>query len=431
MQNAFQSTSTLIILTFFVISQLYLNCYAQTYQVLEFVASSSFDGIAFSTNTFQPPYTGSIVGIRLEYISGGVYCNTCCGLPDTHWGCENDEFLVQMIDHNARIVIYPTQNTNGLSVWNPWSCSNGNGCTLRNYRLQPTYDVNDNFIELIDNSNPVTVSDTDVFSLQYSEGCCGDIADNAGITYCNVYFLYTLTPSPTKAPTDNTQYVLADTNICYTDGAKTCSAGNNIIFSAPKSGIIKGIKLVHESGGVGCSGSSVMTNWGCADNDPMTSAYITMLLIKVTNEATYDGLVYYPVNGQTDDINYWNDLSDRSCANQYNTAIPEHYQVGGYKAGSPELILINPIYTVSVNDKFMLGYGESYSECVHQDNPGWSGYASVYFLYESQNCQEEQQIKHINWHQLQNAVDNSAQVPYSSFNIRGRSINHMHAPPLE
>eukprot|EP01084_Bolivina_argentea_P153832 268209_1 len=241
----------------------------------------------------------------------------------------------------------------------------------------------------------------------------------------------TPTETPTKAPTDNTQYVLADTNICYTDGAKTCSAGNNIIFSAPKSGIIKGIKLVHESGGVGCSGSSVMTNWGCADNDPMTSAYITMLLIKVTNEATYDGLVYYPVNGQTDDINYWNDLSDRSCANQYNTAIPEHYQVGGYKAGSPELILINPIYTVSVNDKFMLGYGESYSECVHQDNPGWSGYASVYFLYESQNCQEEQQIKHINWHQLQNAVDNSAQVPYSSFNIRGRSINHMHAPPLE
>eukprot|EP01084_Bolivina_argentea_P256071 431003_1 len=38
-------------------------------------------------------------------------------------------------------------------------------------------------------------------------------------------------------------------------------------------------------------------------------------------------------------------------------------------------------------------------------------------LLPSSTCEEDGEIKHINWNELQNAVDNSAEIPYSSFNI--------------
>eukprot|EP01084_Bolivina_argentea_P290404 498824_1 len=35
----------------------------------------------------------------------------------------------------------------------------------------------------------------------------------------------------------------------------------------------------------------------------------------------------------------------------------------------------------------------------------------------NKNCEDVSEIKHINWHELQNNVDNSAQLPYSSFSV--------------
>ena len=40
------------------------------------------------------------------------------------------------------------------------------------------FDINDTFIELVDVSNPYSVTVEDIFSLQFYEGCCQDTVED-------------------------------------------------------------------------------------------------------------------------------------------------------------------------------------------------------------------------------------------------------------
>ena len=173
-------------------------------------ADVAFSAIHFLTNyTFSPPYNGKVVGIKMVYKSGGVTCDYHNFNHKTKWGCGNHIFA-QMIVHktNTNQVYYPTSATQGVDITKALTCINGNGCTVHYYTTN-NYGPDSDFIELIDYSNPYNVSTSDVFSLQYSEGCCGESTDdNNGTTYADVYFFYQTydpiknpTISPTIAPT--------------------------------------------------------------------------------------------------------------------------------------------------------------------------------------------------------------------------------------
>ena len=141
----------------------------------------------------------------MVYRSGGV---TCANIPSTKWGCNNGHMFVQMIGHktNTNEIYYPTSTTQGVNIFVPWTCTNANGCTAH-YYIMDNYGTNSDSIELVDDSNPYNVSAADTFSLQYSEGCCGEsVSDNSGTAYADVYFFYSSldpTSNPTMNPTSN------------------------------------------------------------------------------------------------------------------------------------------------------------------------------------------------------------------------------------
>ena len=171
-------------------------------------ANAAFSTTDYLSNyTFSPPYNGTITGIKLEHRFGTVTCNP--NYPLVIWGCQGSNgpwFGVQMILHktNMNQVYYPTLTTEGVTYFNNWTCSNGNGCDVHSYGMN-NYDLNDDFIKLNDDQNPYNVSTSDTFSIQYSEGCCGSsISDNSGTAYADVYFLYEtykVTKDPTTSPT--------------------------------------------------------------------------------------------------------------------------------------------------------------------------------------------------------------------------------------
>ena len=99
---------------------------------------------------------------------------------------------------------YPTITTEGITIYNTEpACANGNGCDVHAY-LMDNYVATDPMIELIDETNIYNVYTSEIFSVQYSEGCCGTyVGDNVGTACADVYFLYLNDPtvSPTYGPT--------------------------------------------------------------------------------------------------------------------------------------------------------------------------------------------------------------------------------------
>eukprot|EP01084_Bolivina_argentea_P253247 425330_1 len=207
--------------------------------------------------------------------------------------------------------------------------------------------------------------------------------------------------------------VLAATNACVSSTDRTVSN----IFNAPQNGMIEGIKFVYKSGQLRCATSALYTHWGC--NFLPTYQDIQVVLHHVIDNVNKYGEEYYPVNGETFDLSFYSDWSGcGGCCSQYATfpgsPTTYRYRINGYNYDSNELIIMNPKYTVNIADEFMLQHTEGYIAC-NGDNHG-STCAEVYFLYKD-DCEELGEIKHINWNELQNAVDNSAEIPYSSFNI--------------
>ena len=162
---------------------------------IQATSEACYDSETYSTDTFSPPYDGTIVGIKLVHTSGYTKCNG--DSTETNFGCDvngdgSSFFHLQtlMIDSNS--TYYPTTSTDGVSLYywtqSQWTCNAV--CDIYWYDLTG-YDAYSDEIILTDTSNPYTVSTTDVFSLQMSEGCCLNPGDNDGKACAEVWFYYT------------------------------------------------------------------------------------------------------------------------------------------------------------------------------------------------------------------------------------------------
>eukprot|EP01084_Bolivina_argentea_P139225 244929_1 len=176
--------------------------------------SACYNSKNFATKwTFNPPYNGIIIGIKLVYDSGSVNCDYTRFSP-TKWGCvwQQQSIMIEMIkqfEDNDVQTYYPTATTNGIygiKWFNSNNCNRGHTCSIWYYHMQ-NYGNNGSIIEIVDNTNPYSVCIEDVFSIQYSEGCCNFVTgDNAGSACADVYFLYSEfypTTNPTLSPTEN------------------------------------------------------------------------------------------------------------------------------------------------------------------------------------------------------------------------------------
>jgi len=140
-----------------------------------------------SDSNFNAPVDGDLIGIELEFASGGVTCDHR-NYANTHWGCHwnSGAMMVQMINV-AGGTLYPTATTQNVdSLYTYASCD----CDVFRYYMTG-YDFDSDVLRLVDADNPNTVSVDDAFSLQYSEGCCSSsTGDNEGTACADVYFIY-------------------------------------------------------------------------------------------------------------------------------------------------------------------------------------------------------------------------------------------------
>merc|ERR1719266_2192323 len=196
---------------------------------------------------FSPPYSGKLKAVELHHISGDVTCSY--NRVGTHWGCytgsgEPTMFMLQMVRDNDGTVL-PTVNTKNVDdLWGYASCGVGD-CTVAGYNMNG-YDVESDILRW--DGPSLTVSTSDTFSLQISEGCCGtSVSDNRGIGCADVYFEY------------ESIFVkeLATNNACYSASKHL----EDYKFSPPYSGKLKAVELHHISGDVTCSYNRVGTHW--------------------------------------------------------------------------------------------------------------------------------------------------------------------------
>jgi len=169
------------------------------------VASESVCYVATGYTTdwiFNAPMNGNIVGVEMEYLSGGVKCG---GSQLVNWGC-GDRMDISLVRHNddnsIDDVVYPTSDTNDLTSLSNWGCSRG--CTVHSSRYSDVTAYSAT-ADWIDEVNPVAVTTNDRFSLQYGEGCCGSsTSDNGGTACVKLSFVYSgasPTSNPSKSPT--------------------------------------------------------------------------------------------------------------------------------------------------------------------------------------------------------------------------------------
>ena len=139
---------------------------------------------------FSPPYNGEINGVKLVHTTGGVTCAT--NRDNTNWGClGTSDIRVNVINEGTSSPIYPTDTTTGIYDIRKWNQDGSCSCIYHEYKITGET-PNSAEYSLIDANNTNTVSTTDSFSLQYSEGCCGQsIGDNSGTSCADVYFYYT------------------------------------------------------------------------------------------------------------------------------------------------------------------------------------------------------------------------------------------------
>ena len=158
--------------------------------------NACYSATAFVTDyNFQAPVDGTVVGVELEYVSGGVTCDYR-NYAQSNWGCDgiDDDYLwmnfLRINNDGTEDTLYPTTTTDDVLNLQSYSCSNGRGCNV--YRNQMNgYDPYSSSIVFMDTANPIAVTVDDTFSVQYSEGCCeSSTGDNSGTACAKVYFYY-------------------------------------------------------------------------------------------------------------------------------------------------------------------------------------------------------------------------------------------------
>ena len=94
--------------------------------------------------------------------------------------------MVQLIRENSNETLLPNDDTEGVYDTVSWDCT----CSTRYYYMD-NYTVYSDVLTWNNSQNPIEVAANDTFSLQFSEGCCLQAADdNAGTTCADVYFEY-------------------------------------------------------------------------------------------------------------------------------------------------------------------------------------------------------------------------------------------------
>eukprot|EP01084_Bolivina_argentea_P092191 165879_1 len=138
---------------------------------------------------FSPPAIGEMVGIKIEYKTGAV---SCTGTANTKFGCQSRGIFIEMIEEGGNAqTIYPTDTTEDVTNLNRLGCNANTGCSVHYYKMDPLYNWDSEYIELIDRNNPYSVNTNQQFSLQFGEGCCqSGHTDNQGTACYKVLFLY-------------------------------------------------------------------------------------------------------------------------------------------------------------------------------------------------------------------------------------------------
>eukprot|EP01084_Bolivina_argentea_P137635 242399_1 len=224
-----------------------LNNVKANYEIILAAYDAYFSAKALELDTpstlstiFNAPKSGTITGIILSHLSGGVSCKGCCcndnlGYKNlTYWGCKGSPdatsvlnvMLMKITDESTYYgqVLYPALSTKGVTIakyypeYDYRSCDRGCHIQWTGSYYMNGYTAFSTNLTFIDPSYNVTTQDK--FALEYAPACCSEFIpinnhptgiayDNCGSGYAKVYFLYmqptqtpfiTLSNAPTKHP---------------------------------------------------------------------------------------------------------------------------------------------------------------------------------------------------------------------------------------
>ena len=174
-------------------------------------------------------------------------------------------------------------------------------------------------------------------------------------------------------------WILAANDVCFS----ATSFVNDSTFTAPYSGDVVSVKLVHTSGGVACSMGydTTLTNWGC---HATSGDWLKMQLVHHNDDLTVDTVL-----PTTSTMNVTS-LTEISCGAGCSV---NNYVMDGVDVSAAEMTWKDSLAMLSVTtqDKFSLQYGEGCCGSSTGDNSGTSC-ADVYFKYGSSSMSTKQQF---------------------------------------
>eukprot|EP01084_Bolivina_argentea_P050629 93119_1 len=317
---------------------------------------------------FNAPVSGTIIGVELVHESGAVYCN---GQGYTNWGCEY--FGQGMLTYLEKVVemgndlgyptgekYYPTSATDDITTEYDYGWS-------KVYKMS-TFNIYSERVLFI---NPkYNVAQSDQFMLQYSEADGASRGDNAGTACASVYFMYDsetigqCDSVPSTTTNSERCRLLASSHACF----DAVDRSKSTIFNSPSTGTLSEVELIHKSGNVTCDYRSLRyNNWGCEWLGNVMMTYLE----KVSDMNTFSGDTYYPTSTTNDIVSEW------------GSGYWRNYKMNSYTIDSNQILFVNPVYSVSNADKFMLQYGEA-DGASNIENDGISC-AEVYFIFDTVN----------------------------------------------
>eukprot|EP01083_Nonionella_stella_P098211 276105_1 len=161
--------------------------------------------------------------------------------------------------------------------------------------------------------------------------------------------------------------VLAAEDVCFS--ARTIDT--NTLFSAPEDGEIKGMYLVHKSGGVTCGPGGANYNWGC------WSGYHMVFLLRDNDTVNPSEILYPRVDLGTLDVVDTSHTCPTPCG---LGAEPIWKYVPNILSNRNNITLEEPRWDVTTTQAFRLVYGEACCQTSTSNNAGTSC-ADVYFIY--------------------------------------------------
>ena len=164
------------------------------------------------------------------------------------------------------------------------------------------------------------------------------------------------------------EWILAANDVCFS----AISFVSDSTFTAPHSGDVVSVKLVHTSGGVACHTTydTTLTNWGCHSHIHTT---LRVQLVHHNDDLTVDTVL-----PTTSTLNVTS-LTGISCTAGCSV---DSYVMDGVDVSADEVTWTDSLamLSVTIEDTFSLQYGEGCCGSSTLDNDGTSC-ADVYFKY--------------------------------------------------